>query len=262
MDGGSTDGTVAILERWSDRIAFSSGPDRGQTDAINAGLARTRGAILGYLNSDDVLYPGAVAAAVAAFEADPEVDVVYGDADFIDDADRVLEPYPTEGWSMERLTRICFLCQPAVFFRRRVLERFGPFSERLHHCMDYEYWLRLAMGGARFAHLPVKLAGSRLHAGAKTVRLRAQGHVEVLGMLRERLGEVPDNWLSNYAYARLDARGIARGNGAMYLARIAALTLFAAFRWNGIPSLSLLRAIASSLIRRRFVPQPWGVANV
>jgi glycosyltransferase involved in cell wall biosynthesis len=248
MDGGSTDGTVEILERWRDRISFSTGPDGGQTAAINAGLARSRGEILAYLNSDDVYYDGAVAAAVEAFERDPSADVVYGDADHIDADDRVIGPYPTEEWSLERLKLVCFLCQPAVFFRRSVLERFGPFDARLNHCMDYEYWLRLGMRGLRFVHIPVRLAGSRLHAATKTLGSPREVHTEINDMLKERFGTIPDNWLSNYAHAVLDGRGVARRKSRDYLARVALLTVGAAFRWNGFPSMSLLRTLAWSFL--------------
>lgn len=245
MDGGSTDGTVEILERWRDRITFTSGPDGGQTAAINAGMARARGEILAYLNSDDVYYDGAVAAAVAAFENDPSADVVYGDADHIDADDRFVAPYPTEDWSLERLKLVCFLCQPAVFFRRRVFEQFGPLDPRLDLCMDYEYWLRLGMQGLRFVHIPVRLAGSRLHPATKTLGRAPEVHAEINDMLKERLGTIPDNWLWNYAHAVLDGRGVKRGASREYVARVALLTLRAAFRWNGFPSLSLLRRLGS-----------------
>ncbi len=250
MDGGSTDGTLQVLERWRGRLAFSTGRDAGQTSAINAGLAVARGEILGYLNSDDVYYDGAIAAAVAAFEENPAADVVYGDADHIDADDRLIAPYPTEEWSPERLKLVCFLCQPAVFFRRSVIERFGPFDAKLHHCMDYEYWLRLARGGARFVHIPVKLAASRLHAATKTLGSTRQVHIEINDMLRKHVGTIPDNWLSNYAHAVLDGRGIPRGTGAWYLFRVALLSIAAAFRWNGLPSISLMRRIASWFIHR------------
>jgi glycosyltransferase involved in cell wall biosynthesis len=248
MDGGSTDGTAGILERWRDRISFSTGPDGGQSAAINAGLAMASGEILAYLNSDDVYYDGAIAAAVAAFEADPTVDVVYGEAGFIDRDDQFIARYPTEGWALERLKLICFLCQPAVFFRRRVMEQFGPFDAKLNYCMDYEYWLRLAGRGVRFAHVPVTLAASRIHPATKTLSAPLSTHTEINDMLKGRLGTVPDNWLSNYAYAVLDGRGIARNASRNYLARVAALTVGAAFRWNGFPSISLLRTLASSLL--------------
>ncbi len=256
MDGGSTDGTMEILERWRDRISFSTGKDGGQTAAINAGLALARGEVLAYLNSDDVYYDGAVAAAVDAFERDPSVSVVYGDADFIDVADRFLRPYPTEEWSLERLKLVCFLAQPAVFFRRSVIEQFGPFDASLHHCMDYEYWLRLGLHGVRFRHIPIRLAATRVHPAAKTVRSPREAHVEVNDMLARHLGSVPDNWLANYGYAVLDGRGRAREASRAYLARVALLSVGAAFRWNGLPSVSLLRSLASSIVRRSCAGSP------
>jgi glycosyltransferase involved in cell wall biosynthesis len=249
MDGGSTDGTVEILERWRNRITFSTGPDGGQTAAINAGMGRARGEILAYLNSDDVYYDGGVAAAVEAFERDPSADVVYGDADHIDHEDRFLGAYPTEEWSLERLRLVCFLCQPAVFVRRSVVERFGLFDARLNYCMDYEYWLRLGMHGLRFVYLPVRLAASRLHPSNKTLTSPLKAHTEINDMLKERIGTIPDNWLSNYGYAVLDGRGIARKASRSYLAHVALLTVGAALRWNRIPSVSLLRALASSVLR-------------
>src|SRR5262245_25211876 len=84
IDGASTDGTVEILRRYQDRIAWVSEPDRGQTDAINKGFARTRGQILAWLNSDDTLKKGAVSAAVEFLQSHPDVAMVYGDANFID----------------------------------------------------------------------------------------------------------------------------------------------------------------------------------
>ncbi len=249
MDGGSTDDTLAILERWRDRITYTSGPDAGQTAAINAGLARARGEIVAYLNSDDVYYDGALASVLEAFRRHPDADVVYGDADLIDAEDRVLRRYPTEEWSLERLKLVCYLCQPAVFVRRRVIDRFGPFDANLHYCMDYEYWLRLGHLGLRFHRIPVRLAASRLHPDTKTLGAPREVHVEINDMLKRYVPKIPDNWLSNYAYAVLDARGAARATGRDYLAQVALLALGAAFRWNGFPSLTLLRRLAGSVLR-------------
>jgi glycosyltransferase involved in cell wall biosynthesis len=249
MDGGSTDGTLDILQRWSGRITYFSRPDHGQAAAINAGLAIARGGILAYLNSDDVYLDHAVEAAVAAFDASPDADVIYGDAHCIDSEDRMIGSYPTSDWSLERLHTVCYLCQPAVFFRRSVLDEFGPLDDRLHYCMDYEYWLRLGMGGARFAHIRTPLASSRIHRMAKTIRTTMAAHVETNDMLLARLGKVPDNWLWNYAHAVLDGRGVPRGASRTYLGRIALHTLAAAFRWNGMPSLALLRTLGSWYVR-------------
>jgi len=206
-DGGSSDGTVAILEGAGRAIRWVSERDAGQADAVNRGLREGDGEVIGWLNSDDVYYPGALATVTRFLEAHPEVDVVYGAADHIDATDRVIEPYPVEPWNFERLKERSFICQPAAFFRRRVLDRHGLLDSSLRYCMDYEYWLRLGRNGARFAHIPEKLAGSRLHPDTKTLGQSVAVHAEINDMLKRTLGRVPRRWLVNYAYARVEAVG-------------------------------------------------------
>jgi len=203
-DGGSSDETVEILGRFGPPLRWVSRRDKGQSDAVNQGIRATDGDIVGWLNADDVYYPGAIACAAAAFAANPDVDVVYGMADHIDAEGRALEPYPTESWSLERLRETCFICQPALFFRRRVVEAHGLLDESLDFCMDYELWLRLGAAGARFSYLPEKLAGSRLHRGGKTLGSRVQVHAEIKAMFMKSQGRVPDRWVVNHAYAVLD----------------------------------------------------------
>jgi glycosyltransferase involved in cell wall biosynthesis len=246
VDGGSTDETVAILRRHAGHLRFVSEPDQGQAEAVNKGLGMTGAAVIGWLNSDDVYYPGALAAVLEAFERHPEVDVIYGDADHIDEQDRVLEAYYTEAWALERLAEVCFLCQPAVFFRRRVVDRFGGLDAGLHYCMDYEYWLRLGQGGARFLHLPRTLAGSRLYAETKTLGARLKVHAEINTMLKHRLGRVPDRWLSNYAHVRLTDRGLVPDDPRFLYGLIAA-TFGASLHWNRGISGSLLCRLAGWL---------------
>lgn len=240
VDGGSTDGTVDILRRYQDLLRFVSEPDEGQADAVNKGLKMTDAPVIGWLNSDDIYYPGALLAALQQFDRHPEVDVIYGDAKHIDENAKVIDDYSTEPWSLERLTEVCFLCQPATFFRRRVVERFGPFDRTLRYCMDYEYWLRLAQGGAVFAHLSQVLAGSRLYAENKTLGSRAEVHAEINSMLKRRLGRVPDRWLANYAHVVVEERHIARSGGPGYVTAAACLTLAAGLHWNRILTRSLL----------------------
>lgn len=246
VDGGSTDDTVATLSRYASRLRFVSEPDRGQAHAVNKGIAGTAGDVIGWLNSDDVYYPGALRAVQRYFGAHPDVDVVYGQADHIDAADRILEPYPSEPWSPSRLVERCFLCQPAVFFRRRVIERLGGLDERLHFCLDYELWLRFASADVGVGFLPRRLAGSRMYASNKTLGQRVRAHAETNDMLRRHLGTVPDRWLSNFAHVVLAGRGIRRERGRVRFAVAAsALTLGAAVHWNRGVRPSLRRMTAS-----------------
>ena len=201
MDGGSNDSTVAVLERFRPAVRWISERDRGQTDAVNKGLRATDGEVVGWLNSDDVYYPDAVQKVIRYFEENPDIDLVYGMADHIDREDHPFEAYPTEPWDFERMIQTCFICQPALFFRRRVFEKYGLLDESLNYCMDYEYWLRLGKAGAKFGYLQEKLAGSRLYADNKTLGARVKVHAEINDMFKEKFGRVPRRWISNYAHA-------------------------------------------------------------
>ncbi len=173
FDAGSTDETVTVLNRHEERVRWISEKDNGQADAVNKGICNTDGEIIGWLNSDDVYYPGALERVAQFFGNRPDVDVVYGMADHIDLEGHPFEPYPTEEWNFERLKETCFICQPALFLRRCVFEKHGPLDESLHYCMDYEYWLRLGKAGVSFGYLQETLAGSRLYAENKTFTMKS-----------------------------------------------------------------------------------------
>lgn len=231
VDGGSTDGTLEILRAYQDRLTWLSEKDEGQADAVNKGIRLASGDVIGWLNSDDIYYPGALAAVVEFLEAHPEFGVVYGEAYHIDENDNVIAPYPTRDWDFHLLTQTCYICQPATFFRRCLWVQWGGLDASLHYAMDYEYWLRLAQRGVRFGRLRRVVAGSRLHSGAKTLAHRVAVHSEINRMLRARLGRVPDRWLFNYAHAWLDARGLDR-RSRWYPLLVSGLSVWAAVRWN------------------------------
>jgi len=202
-DGGSNDETLKILKHYEDQIRWVSEPDKGQADAVNKGIAMTKGDIIAWINSDDIYYPGTFEAVQAVFEANPEVMVVYGDADHIDEQDQFLEDYPTEPWNYEQLKEICFLCQPAVFFRRGLVKKFGSLDASLKYCMDYELWLRWGKDTS-FYYLPKKLAGSRLYKDNKTLGQRIAVHYEINDMFRRNFGKVPDKWIFGYAHVKVE----------------------------------------------------------
>ena len=226
-DGGSTDETVPILRRYENRLRWVSEKDGGQADAVNKGILSSSGEIIGWLNSDDIYYPHALETVLSFFGRHPEVEVIYGEANHIDPEDRVLERYYTEDWNYERLKDICFLCQPAVFFRRQVVKKHGVLDAGLRYCMDYEYWLRVGKH-TPFFRLPEILAGSRMYKDNKTMRYRARVHAEINDMFKRRLGQIPTRWIYNYAFAVIDSLGFDRATPYKY-AGVLILSLFYAY---------------------------------
>lgn len=232
FDGGSTDETIEILKRFSPPVRWVSRKDGGQADAVNQGIKSTDGDIIGWLNSDDIYYRGAIARVVEYFSRYPDVDVLYGMADHIDVNDSPFENYPTEPWNFRRLLETCFICQPAVFFRRRVIEKYGLLDESLNYCMDYEYWLRLGKAGAEFVYLEEKVAGSRLYADNKTLGSRVKVHLEINDMFKKLFGRVPDRWLLNYAHAVVESDNDRASSPRWFMLKLLVAAIGAAWRWN------------------------------
>lgn len=166
VDGGSTDGTV---ERLRDApVKFVSEPDRGQTDALNKGFALASGDLVGWLNADDELTPGAVEAVVAAFRKRPDAGWVYGDCEVRRGGGRVLVWRPPRRIDLRALDLGDVLPQPGSFVARRALERVLPLDESFHLAMDFDLWLRLADAGFDGVYVPKTLAVFELHAESKT----------------------------------------------------------------------------------------------
>jgi glycosyltransferase involved in cell wall biosynthesis len=251
FDGGSTDDTVNVLKSFGRGVRWVSERDNGQTDAVNKGIRATDGEVIGWLNSDDIYYPGAIARVVAFFDGHPDVDVVYGMADHIDLSDHAFEAYPTEPWNVARMKDTCIICQPAAFFRRRVVAQHGLLDEKLQYCMDYEYWLRLAKAGAKFAYLEEKLAGSRLYAENKTLGSRLKVHAEINDMHKALFGTVPSRWIWNYAHAAVDDRVDRNKSPRWFALRLLIAVLTAAVRWNGWISQDMKAGLADLWRRLR-----------
>jgi Glycosyl transferase family 2 len=194
IDGGSTDDSPEILSRYASRLAYwESQPDRGQAHAINKGLQRAQGDILGWLNSDDVLLPGVVSRTVRVFNDNPWVDVVYGRLERIDASGKLLPtpqlPKDRVNFDLSQLLGECVVNQPGSFWSRGIMERAGLLNENLHYSLDYEYWTRLALADAQFVHLPETVARFRLSSGSKTVgqtTIMAQEQLRVLEALASR----------------------------------------------------------------------------
>ncbi len=177
VDGRSTDGSIDLIERYRDRLDFAIiEPDRGQVDALNKGLRRATGEIVGFINSDDTLLPGCLETVGRHFAEHPDHDWIVGDCLEIDAAGRTLatlEATPVDGLAHALIRDRRFnIPQPSIFWRRSLLERHGLFREELEYCFDFEMWCRFLAAGVRLHKIDTTLATYRLHDASKTCALR------------------------------------------------------------------------------------------
>lgn len=186
MDGGSTDESAEILARY--RRFFShleSARDAGQADAVRRGFARTSGEIMAYLNSDDVLAPGALDFVARFFQEHAQVDAIYSHRVFIDEANRV-EGY----WILPRhrnwlMRRWDYIPQETCFWRRGIYDDAGGIDASFQFALDYDLFVRFMKRG-RFARVNRFLGAFRKHAGSKTSALtEGKVHAEVERVRRE-----------------------------------------------------------------------------
>jgi glycosyltransferase involved in cell wall biosynthesis len=192
QDGGSSDGSVDVIRSHSNLLfCWASEPDDGQADAINRGFAPTSGEIMAYLNSDDVLLPGALQYVGAFFAQHPEVDVVYGDRIMLDEHDREVGRWILPRHD-DRVLRVAdFVPQETLFWRRRIWEAAGGrVDTSFSYALDWDLLLRFQNAGAHMVHLPRFLGAFRIHETQKTTAALPIGMEEV-ALLRERAHDAP-----------------------------------------------------------------------
>jgi glycosyltransferase involved in cell wall biosynthesis len=216
VDGGSTDGSLDILREYDD-VKWVSEPDRGQSHALNKGLAIASGEILGWLNADDAYEPQAVAEGVAKL-TDSGAGLVYADVTRVNDDGanpRRIRSRPTfDLWT--ELNLGCGIYSPSVFFTRAALDAVGLLDESLHLTMDYDFWLRI---GERFpvVHVDAVWATQRLHDDAKSMRHYDDFWPERLAVSRRHGGRLLSPLLISRYVRRPNVRRVAvRAAAAAY----------------------------------------------
>lgn len=189
VDGGSTDGTVEMIKKYAMESGswlpksqqqavgvqrhhidwWVSEPDKGQTDAINKGFARAQGQILAWLNSDDTYEPGAVSAAVKYLMDHPNVGMVYGDCNFINEDGKVIGKFGSAQTDYQLLRQgYVHIPQQTMFFRANLWKQVGPLDPSFYFAMDYDLWTRLATR-TELKYVPQTWANFRLHTTGKTI---------------------------------------------------------------------------------------------
>jgi len=191
MDGGSTDGSIGIIRKYADRLAYwKSAKDDGQAAAIRSGFARATGEILCWLNSDDTIAPGTLRRVGEFFAAHPEVDLVYGDLNLVDADGKCL-------YTARPLIRMgilvyenAFVPQQAMYWRCSLYNRVGGLDPFLRFAMDFDLVVRFLLAGARVRKLPGVLANYRWHRAAKSSTIRDVMEKERNELVRRHLPAV------------------------------------------------------------------------
>ena len=164
------------------------GPDQGQSDAIAEGWREGGGDILFWLNGDDRLTEGALKKVATLFDADPELDAVYGHSDFINGAAELIGTHDQVEAVSDLLYRSNIISQPSCFVRRTAVEAVGGLNQALHYVMDWDLWVRLYANGARFKLLPETLSQVYMGEETKTDAVPFQRIAEVFTLVRTHAG--------------------------------------------------------------------------
>ncbi|WP_058453821.1 MULTISPECIES: glycosyltransferase family 2 protein [Legionella] len=195
LDGGSTDNSVEVIRKWEDRLAgWRSHPDRGQSAAINEGIAKGKGNFVCWLNSDDWLLPGSLASLIETMNAYPSAPAVYGKAWNFLETEKTSQAVWVEPFSPRRLALRCIIAQPATLIRRSAWEAVGGLDESLHMAMDYDLWWRLFKTFGPLQLLDEFVAVNREHAQTKTKNNRHLHYQEAIKIIKKHNGHVPLKW--------------------------------------------------------------------
>jgi glycosyltransferase involved in cell wall biosynthesis len=266
MDAASTDNTLDVLRQYTSqypaKMRYVSEKDRGQAHALNKAVAQTRGSIIGWLNSDDTYEPGAISAAVEFFAQHPNVDLVYGNANFVDVNDEFITRCAhVEPFDWHRFVHYTdFIVQPAAFFTRRAFEAVGGADESMHYAMDYDLFLKMA-SKFKVGYMPRVLANFKW-IGANKSALGGWTHLDETARATAPFGGhgLP-------AYMRLaavflemrlaagDVRHAKIGSAARHLAKGAAGVLESPRTWRSLLSPACWRVILTGQVLRHRVRQ-------
>lgn len=190
-DGGSTDGSIELLRDLGDtNVEILVGGDSGQADAINLGFERTTEDVMGWLNSDDLLLPGALERVARVFRDRPDVDVVYGHRVLIDRRDREIGRWVLPAHDGEILSWADYIPQETMFWRRSLWDRAGAgLDDTFRFALDWELILRFRAAGATFLRIPDYLGAFRVHSAQKTsAEMQTLGEAEMMRLRQRELG--------------------------------------------------------------------------
>ncbi len=206
IDGGSTDETLAVIAKYEPWLTgWVSEPDRCQSQAINKGLRRATGELVGWLNSDDLLYPGGLWPLARAYREHPGAALVYGGGAKVDAGGAVAKDIPLRPYQARLLTTRCYILQPSALFARQALERAGLLDEDLRYAMDWDLWIRLGRAG-EVVSIADKVGRLRVYPDTVTNSGGWRRKRELAEIGRRHNGFWDKNWLAFWPLYWLEGR--------------------------------------------------------
>jgi glycosyltransferase involved in cell wall biosynthesis len=201
-DGGSTDDSVDIIRKWEHRLAgWRSHADAGQGASINECIARGSAPYVCWLNSDDWLLPGGLAALLDAMAKMPQAPVIYGRAwNFVERTGKS-KPVLVTPFDEWLLAQLCIVSQPATLIRRDAWQAVGGLDPTLHMAMDYDLWWRLYRAFGPLEFVDRYVAVNREHDQTKTSTQRRRHYREAMAVVKRHYGRVPIKWWLAQPYA-------------------------------------------------------------
>lgn len=171
IDGGSTDNSKEIIQRYSDQLTYwCSEKDEGQTDALLKGFQRCTGDLFAWVNSDDVLFPGCLQAVASRYNENGNPDIIHSNVAYIDGRGRI-----TRFVRVPRQSRFFFVrgvwhgAAPSMFYKMSSLQQAGGLKKEYHLSMDLDIWVKMIKSRVKICHIPRYTGGFRWHASSKTV---------------------------------------------------------------------------------------------
>ena len=203
MDGGSNDTTFSVVEPYMHRFAhFQSARDKGQADAVANGFARSTGEIMGYLNSDDMLAPGALMTVARFFRDNPTVDAVYSHRVTVGSKNQAVNYWILPPHCSALMKRWDLIPQETCFWRRRLYEKCGNIDAGYRFALDYDLFVRY-MNAGRFARINCFLGAFRFHENAKTSRLIAEVGYAEIKKVQAKYKLLPTTAIGNWAFDKV-----------------------------------------------------------
>ena len=189
MDATPDDSVQRALNGYAAILHYARhGSDAGQSAAIQEGWDHTTGEILCWLCADDYLFPYAFMEAEKVFRERPDVDVVYGDGIYVNEAGDFLRYFPSISRDVSVIVKDNCICQPSCFVRRKAVEHVGKLDPKLHYIMDWDLWTRLFEAGAKFHYLCKPLSATRVYPGTKTTGDSKRRFAEIHRHLSQHTG--------------------------------------------------------------------------